>query len=243
VGPIPLETMTFGGSAIDDSRRCWDRKGSSMKVNRLMTRDLATVPLDSTLKEAARIMIDRKVSGLPVVDDDGVLVGVVTEGDILHLESIRNPATTIKSLLRRSVPNTESTEDAMTSKVISIAPDADHTEAARLMESAGVKRLPVIDSAGKLVGIFSRSDVLKVFARPDLDIHDELLSEVIEKILWLDPDTVVVSVSEGHVMLNGEVPTRSDTRILEEMAKRVDGVIDVDASGLSYTVDDTRRSN
>lgn len=213
-----------------------------MRVNQLMTRNLATVSPDSSLKEAARIMIDRKVSGLPVVDDDGVLVGIVTEGDILHMESMRNPATTISGLLRRSVPTAETTGEAMTRKVISISPDSDHTEAARLMESAGVKRLPVIDVAGKLVGVLSRSDVLKVFARSDADIHHEVLSEVIERILWLDPETVHVSVSEGQVGLTGEVPTRSDTRILEEMTKRVDGVVDVDASGLSFEVDDTKRS-
>jgi CBS domain-containing protein len=110
------------------------------------------------------------------------------------------------------------------------------------MESAGVKRLPVVAEDGTLVGIVSRSDVLRVFGRPDSQIQEEVVAEVVARILWVDPQTVKVAVAEGRVDLSGTVPARSDTRILEEMTKRVDGVVGVDASGLSYDVDDTSRS-
>lgn len=213
-----------------------------MKVDRLMTSDLATITGEETLKVAARIMVDRKVSGLPVVDADHHLVGVITEGDILHQETLRNPSTTFRGLFRRTVDFSRTVSDAMATKVVTISPDSDHTEAARLMESSGVKRLPVVSTDGSLVGIISRSDVLKIFGRPDPEIEEEVVTEVIERILWLNPQTVNVSVQEGRVVLSGEVPTRSDTRILEEMAKRVDGVVDVDATDLSFDVDDTRRS-
>ncbi len=213
-----------------------------MKVDRLMTSDLATITGEETLKVAARIMVDRKVSGLPVVDADHHLVGVITEGDILHQETLRNPSTTFRGLFRRAVDFSRTVSDAMATKVITISPDSDHTEAARLMESSGVKRLPVVAIDGSLVGIISRSDVLKIFVRSDTEIEEEVVTEVIERILWLNPQTVKVSVQEGRVVLSGEVPTRSDTRILEEMAKRVDGAVDVDATGLSFDVDDTRRS-
>ncbi len=212
-----------------------------MKVDRLMTRDLATVTGDETLKVAARMMVEQKISGLPVVDSDRRLVGVVTEGDILHQETLRNPSTTFLGLFRRAGNFSRTVSEVMTTRVVTISPDADHTEAARLMESAGVKRLPVIATEGNLVGIISRSDVLKVFGRPDSEIEEELFTEVIERILWLNPQLVTVSVQDGLVALTGEVPARSDTRILEEMAKRVDGVIEVDIGGLSFDVDDTMR--
>ena len=212
-----------------------------MKVDRLMTRDLATVTGDETLKVAARMMVERKISGLPVVDSDHRLVGVVTEGDILHQETLRNPSTTFRGLFRRAGDFSRTVSEAMTTKVVTISPDADHTEAARLMESAGVKRLPVVAPDGSLVGIISRSDVLKVFGRPDSEIEEELVTEVIERILWLNPQMVELSVQDGLVALSGQVPARSDTRILEEMAKRVDGVIEVDIRGLSFDVDDTKR--
>lgn len=207
-----------------------------------MTRDLATITGEETLKVAARMMVDRKVSGLPVVDGNGRLVGVITEGDILHQETLRNPSTTLRGLFRRAVDFSRTVSDAMATKVVSISPDSDHTEAARLMESAGVKGLPVVTTDGSLVGIISRSDVLKIFVRPDSEIKEEVVAEVIERILWLNPQTVKVSARDGLVTLSGEVPARSDTRILEEMTKRVDGVVDVDATGMSFDVDDTKRS-
>ncbi|HEY5889812.1 MAG TPA: CBS domain-containing protein [Acidimicrobiia bacterium] len=212
-----------------------------MKVDRLMTRDLVTVAGDETLKVAARLMVERKISGLPVVDSDRRLVGVVTEGDILHQETLRNPSTTFRGLFRRAGHFSRIVSEVMTTRVVTTSPDADHTEAARLMESAGVKRLPVVATEGSLVGIISRSDVLKVFGRPDSEIKEELYTEVIERILWLNSQMVTVSVQDGQVALTGEVPARSDTRILEEMAKRVDGVIGVEIGGLSFDVDDTRR--
>jgi CBS domain-containing protein len=213
-----------------------------MKVAQLMTRDLATITGEETMKAAARIMVERKVSGLPVVDADGVLVGVISEGDVLHQEALRNPSTTFWGLFRRSADFSRIVSEAMTTKVVTISPESDHSDAARLMESAGVKRLPVVAEDGTLVGIVSRSDVLRVFGRPDSQIQEEVVAEVVARILWVDPQTVKVAVAEGRVDLSGTVPARSDTRILEEMTKRVDGVVGVDASGLSYDVDDTSRS-
>jgi CBS domain-containing protein len=131
----------------------------------------------------------------------------------------------------------------MTKKVKTIRDEADHTEAARLMESTGVKRLPVTNSDGRLVGILSRSDILKIFARADADISQEIRSEVIERILWLEPARLTVDVAEGVVTLEGTVPTKSDSRILEEMARRIDGVVNVSAERLRYELDDTKRAD
>jgi CBS domain-containing protein len=208
-----------------------------------MTTEVATIEKSASLKDAARILIERNISGLPVVDEQGNLIGIVTEGDVLHQESLRHPATTLKSFFQAKESRALSVEQAMTKKVKTVDEAADHTEAARLMESSGVKRLPVTNSDGRLVGILSRSDILKVFARGDSEISEEIRSEVIERILWLDPASLTVEVEEGMVTLEGTVPTKSDSRILEEMARRIDGVVNVSAERLRYELDDTKRAD
>jgi CBS domain-containing protein len=206
-----------------------------------MTTEVATIEKSASLKEAARILIERRISGLPVVDEHGDLVGIVTEGDVLHQETLRHPATTLKSFLQGAEERALSVEQAMTKKVKTIGDEADHTEAARLMETSGVKRLPVTNSDGRLVGILSRSDILKVFARGDSEISQEIRSEVIERILWLEPASLTVDVADGVVTLEGTVPTKSDSRILEEMTRRIDGVVSVSAERLRHELDDTKR--
>ena len=214
-----------------------------MKVRDLMTRQVVTVSPETTLKEVARVMMDRKISGMPVVDVEGHLVGVVSEGDIVHQESIRRPGTSLMSLLRRSEGSALAVGEVMTTKVVTVGADDDHTNAARQMESSGVKRLPVVDDDKKLVGLVSRSDLLKAYGRADDEIAAEIESEVVRRILWLDADRVSVSVGEGKVTLAGKVPTRSDARILEEMTRRIDGVVRVDVSNLEFEVDDSRRAD
>lgn len=212
-----------------------------MQIRNLMTTEVATIEKSASLKEAARILIERRISGLPVVDEHGDLVGIVTEGDVLHQETLRHPATTLKSFLQGAEERALSVEQAMTKKVKTIGDEADHTEAARLMETSGVKRLPVTNSDGRLVGILSRSDILKVFARGDSEISQEIRSEVIERILWLEPASLTVDVADGVVTLEGTVPTKSDSRILEEMTRRIDGVVSVSAERLRHEMDDTKR--
>mgnify|MGYP002622760995 CR=1 FL=1 len=212
-----------------------------MEVRQLMTGDVATISPDASLKEAARVMIERRVSGLPVIDGDNRLVGIVTEGDVLHQESLRQPATTLRSLFTSQEGPAVTVAEAMTDKVKSVSPEADHTEAARIMESAHVKRLPVVDGDDRLLGILSRADVLRVFARSDEEIAAEIRSGVIERVLWLNSSALAVEVADGKVSLSGTVPTKSDSRILEEMARRIDGVVEVDSGDISYEVDDTKR--
>lgn len=213
-----------------------------MKVHELMTRRAITVVEETPLKEAARIMLNHRISGMPVVDSVGRLVGVVSEGDVAHQESIRRPGSGLMSMFKATKRIAETVGEAMTAKVVSVDPDVDHTQAARMMESAGVKRLPVVDHDNMLLGIISRSDLLRVFGREDDDIVTEIESEVVRRILWLDTDSVVTRAKDGVVELTGRVQTRSDARILEEMARRIDGVVRVDVSRLGYEVDDSKSS-
>jgi CBS-domain-containing membrane protein len=124
--------------------------------------------------------------------------------------------------------------------VVTTAPEVDHTVAARLMETRGVKRLPVVDVDGRVVGIISRSDIMTSFARPDELIEDEIQVDILDRILWTEPGAVTVEVVDGRVTLHGLVPKKSDSRILEELSKRLDGVVGVNVEDVYYTIDDTR---
>jgi len=214
-----------------------------VKVKELMTRQVVTAGPGMSLKEAARIMINHKISGLPVVDDSGHLIGVISEGDVVHQESIRRPGTNLTSLFRSNPRPALSVDEAMTTKVVAVGGDIDHAEAARIMETRNVKRLPVVDTDNRLIGLISRSDLLRAFGRPDEDVKDEVVTDVIKRILWLDHGGVDVAVVDGEVSLRGTVPTRSDARILEEMTRRLDGVVRVDVSDLRFDVDDSRRAD
>jgi CBS domain-containing protein len=106
---------------------------------------------------------------------------------------------------------------------------ADTTVAAagRTMANKNVKRLPVVDADGHLVGIISRSDIVRAFARPDDVIEDEIREDVLGRVLMFDPDLIEVTVSEGVVTLEGGLPEEADARLLEELTRRLDGVVRV----------------
>jgi len=110
-------------------------------------------------------------------------------------------------------------------------------QAARLMTDRNVKRLPVVDPDGRLEGIVSRGDILIAFARDDEAIADDVQRGVIRRILMLESRDVSVHVSDGVVMLSGQVPNRSDAKLLEELVGRIEGVIQCE-SDLVWSFDD-----
>lgn len=215
-----------------------------MKVRELMTTELITVGSDAPLKEAARRMIEGRVSGLLVTDRDGKLIGVITEADFVKAESDRRASKRARLLrwFSREVDEIPSTErlvgDVMTRDVVAIGPDGDHAEAARLMRKAGVKRIPVVDG-DRLVGIVSRSDILRAFARSDMAIIEEIVDHVIGDVLWINPKLVDVRSVDGNVTLKGRLETKSDATLLTELTRRVDGVVSVDTH-LTWDIDNTK---
>lgn len=118
---------------------------------------------------------------------------------------------------------------------------ADHTvvDAARLMDRKQLKRLPVLDVNGDLVGMVSRADLLKVFLREDDEIRAEVAADVFERVLGTEPDGIRIEVRDGVVSLAGELEEKSTIRIALQLTQRVDGVVDV-VDHLSYRYDDTR---
>ena len=212
-------------------------------VSHVMTPGVVTVDALAPFKEVVRLMQEHRVSALPVVDTDGVLVGIVSEGDLIlkedpelggsgHLFESRRHAKD------RSKAAGKSAYELMSTPVISVAPDASLGEAARKMHRAEVKRLPVVDAHGHLVGIVSRADLLRVFLREDAEIAREIREDVIRRTLWIDPATIRIVVREGVVTMRGQIERRSLLSILGRLVSSVEGVVAVD-DRLSYVVDDT----
>lgn len=215
-----------------------------MKVRDLMTTDPITTTPDTPLKEAARLMVRHKVSGLPVVSG-GKVVGIVTEGDFLRQEANRDQPYRF-SLLDALFgdepavpPAVDTVGQVMTEQVLTVAPEATLSEAARIMSSRRVKRLPVVGPAGELLGVISRADVVNAFTKPDEVIEDEIREDIVRRLLFLDPAVVQVSVKDGVVSLSGVLENRTEAHLLEELTRRIDGVIRVD-SEVTFEVDDQR---
>jgi len=177
-------------------------------VKNVMTPEVVAVALRSTHRETVAALLEAKVSGAPVVDDTGRVVGVVTEADLLH-------------------PSDAMAADLMSAPPIMVRPDVSVAAAARIMEGRRVKRLPVVDDHGRLLGIVSRRDLLRMHVRPDPAIRADIVDDVLRRTLWLDPATVHVSVREGVVRLTGTTERRSTAGLLARLASDVAGVADV----------------
>ncbi len=197
-----------------------------MKVLDLMALDVVAVRADTTLKEAARLMVERQVSGLPVLDDDGLVIGIITEADFLRREAGRRGRLLAAVFDERPAEQPSTlVGGAMTSEPTVIYPEASLTEAARMMADEGVKRLPVVDDAGMLIGIISRADIVNAFTRPDDVIEDEIAQDVLRRVFGRDPAEFTIEVHDGVVRIVGPIGTETDRSLLQELTGRLDGVV------------------
>ena len=220
-----------------------------MKVEDIMTRRVVTIGTHAEVRDVASILVEKHISGMPVCNTEGDVVGVVSEGDILFKEHDPKAARGSGpfSWLSDGRPTRDFTKaravmvhEAMTAPAITIPAYCSVAEAARLMTEHGVNRLPVI-GAGKLVGIVTRTDLVRAFVRSDADIRREITEDVLRRNMWIEaPEAVVVVVKRGTVHLAGKLETRSETLLLERLAARVPGVVSV-KSELTWTRDDTSR--
>jgi CBS domain-containing protein len=212
-------------------------------VKDLMTTPVVTVGPATPFKEIVARLAEHRVSAVPVVNDAGLVLGVVSEADLLLREESPDPDADRPLLWtkRRRAEHDKAAatvaRDLMTIAVVAITPEATVAQAARRMHSANVKRLPVVDRSGRLVGIISRSDLLKVFNRPDGAIRREIIEEVIVGAFMLDPDRFFIQVQEGMAVLEGRVERRSLLPLLVRAVRGVEGVVQVE-NRLSYDLDD-----
>ena len=217
-----------------------------MKVKDLMTTDVVSIGPEASLKDVAGILAERRISGLPVVDAERRVLGVVSEADILYKArgSEEKSGGFLGWLLLEGVESdakltARTAGEAMTTPVISVGPERPVAEAASRMVEYGVNRLPVLDEGGKLVGLVSRADVVRAFTRTDAEIMREIREDVILKTLWISPERVSVTVAKGEVALSGQVETKNDAELLPRFVERVPGVVSV-KSELSWEYEERK---
>lgn len=215
-----------------------------MNVSDVMTVDVKTISPDAPLKEAATLMVEVGISGLPVVDDSRKVIGIITEADFVTAEANRAWGRQRRRLLSNFLGETEHPKAKTVGDVMSLNPHtvdrgSTVTEAARKMTDHGVKRLPVVLPDGTLEGIISRADVMGAFARPDEALRHEVINDIAIGVLQFADGDVTVDVADGVVQLSGAVATRSEARLFAELSSRVEGVVSVE-SDVTWTADDTK---
>jgi predicted transcriptional regulator len=206
------------------------------RVGDVMTRNVVAVRKDAQFKDIVQVMRARRFSAFPVLDDDNMVIGVVSEDDLLVREGFRVPGSGPRFLLRhadRAKADGLTAAELMTAPAITIRPEAEVAEAARVMHTKHVKRLPVVSEAGHLVGVVSRVDLLGVYDRPDADIRSEILSQVIHSEFVLDSLAFTVTVDSGVVTVAGPVDSEAVALSMLEQIGRVAGVVTV-RDRLSY---------
>ncbi|MFB7993056.1 CBS domain-containing protein [Streptomyces sp. NPDC056002] len=187
----------------------------------LMTPSVITVQPGTAFKEVARLLDEFGITALPVVDEAGRPVGVVSEAD----------------LLQKHGSGTATAADLMSAPAVTARPGWSVVRAARLMRRNQIKRLPVVDSGNHVIGIVSRSDLIQLFLRRDRAIQEEILEDILTRTLQLSPSALTVDVADGVVTLSGSVPRSSLVPIVLRLCQSVDGVVDV-VDRLAYEQDD-----
>jgi len=194
-----------------------------MKVEELMSRPVITVTPDTGIKRAAQLLVELGISALPVVGAKGELVGIVSEADLLPIETRVDPLTQATPLKPTAGSSPKTVEEVMTRHVLTVESTGEVSQAARIMLEAGIKRVPVMRGR-ELVGILSRRDLVRVIARRDEDIELEMTRKF---------DEIGVAINRGKVSVAGGVATiKMDVRgpgrrLAESVALTVPGVLEV----------------
>jgi CBS domain-containing protein len=217
---------------------------SPHSVRDVMTRTVVAVSRDAAFKQIVQAMEKWKVSAVPVLVGERRVIGIVSEADLLPKEEFRDSDQDFPQPRLRSTGGTLTTRlhlvsnlakaEAMTAAELMTAPavtvhgDATLAQAARLMAQHGVKRLPVIDAEGRLEGIVSRTDLLKVFLRPDAELADEIRREVLPHLLPPPDEPIRVKVADGVVTLTGGIGNTSLVPVATRLVRAVEGVVAVE---------------
>jgi CBS-domain-containing membrane protein len=205
------------------------------KVKDVMTADVVVaVRRDTSFKEMAARLRQYRVSAFPVIDENRRVIGVVSEADLLAKEALAGehagiPAAITGILHHKDYQKAEglTAGDLMTHPAVTVKPEDSVEHAARLMYTLQVKRLPVVDAGGYLVGIVSRADLLTVFDRPDEEIHAEIVNDVILREFLVDPALFTVTVTDGVVTVQGAPETADLGHNLVSKIRHVQGVVAV----------------
>jgi CBS domain-containing protein len=213
-----------------------------MNAADVMTREILSVGPDTTVAEAIRTMLDKRISGLPVIDEAGRLVGILTEGDLMRrgeteterqrprwLEILMGPGRLADEYVRT---HGRKVEEVMTRDPVSATPDTPLREVVELLERHRIKRVPVLDGDVP-VGILSRADLLRALlgaleeersaATSDEEIRERIFAEL-AKASWMPRDGIAITVENGVVDLNGVILDEKERGALRVAAENVPGV-------------------
>lgn len=224
-------------AAADDAR-------ARLTAGDVMTSRVVTVRPTATIRDVAALMARHHVSGLPVVTEDGELVGIVTEADLLYKEQgPRLPAGGLRRAVRafrhpaglRRKAEGLTAGDLMTAPVVTVEEATPLSEVAALMVRRQINRVPVMRT-GRLAGIVSRADIVRAFTRTDAEVAAAVRATLLHD-LWVDVTQIDITARHGVVYLDGRVERRSERDLVRRWVGAVDGVVAVE-SRLEYEYDD-----
>lgn len=198
-------------------------------VRDVMTRQVVAVKADADFKAIVAALRKYRISACPVIDDAARVVGVVSEADLLYKETDADLPSGLIRLQWRLDETCKATAvtagELMTAPPVTTYPAALVVDAARRMQERQVKRLPVVSGEGHLVGIVSRVDVLTVYERPDVEILEELATDILAGEFGFDPADIELTVASGIVTVSGRVPTADTALELLGRIRQVEGVV------------------
>ena len=216
-----------------------------MQARDVMVSPVITVTRSATVRDVAKILLKERISAVPVVDDASKVIGIVTEGDLIHRAEAgteRRDSWWVRFLTDGATIATDyaksharRVEDVMTTEVVTAAPEMPLHEIATLFEERGIKRVPIVDKEGNLVGIVSRANLIQVVAsaRPDLDIslpnsmiRQKLLGDL-KKESSAHTRSLNVTVTNGIVDLWGFVDSGEERKAIRVRAENIPGVVTV----------------
>jgi CBS domain-containing protein len=209
-----------------------------MKVENIMTRDVIAVRPSASIEQAAQLLVDHGISGLPVVDETGALVGILSEGDLIVRQKPRTELrwwevffADAERLARDYQKATGTTvAEVMTRSVTCVRPGASLEAAAALIHEHNIRRLPVVE-AGELVGIVSRADLIKALARVSAGktvarSDAQLVHEMQDRMdaeAWLSNHNILIEATDGVLSLWGMIESEAEKSALETMARAIPG--------------------
>jgi len=196
---------------------------TAMKVREIMSRPVVTVLADTGIKAAATLLVEHGVSALPVVDSRGRLVGIVSEADLLSIETRADPRAQATPLAPTAGSSPKTVVEVMTRDVLTVSPGSEVSQAARIMLNEGIKRVPVVQGR-RVVGILSRRDLVKVMARGDGEIEAEMQLKLGELGIGIGRDAVSVAGGVATIQLESQ---EAGSRLAESVALTVPGVFEV----------------
>ena len=202
------------------------------RVRDVMTANPMTVTPATPLKNVADILVRGRIGVVPVLTPQGRVAGVVAEGDLLRKEQLqRDPdgrhSADLPYRIRRDIATAETAGELMDRYPATAPADTSVAEAARLMDRHRSRFLLVTSEDGKLLGVVTARDLLRVFLRPDGAIKAEIINDVLSGNQGTGPVLVRVDVTDGVVTLTGELERKSTLNALLPAVRAVDGVIDV----------------